>query len=116
MSFCHMARNIMTKQEKDKGLASETDKVKKGCHQKNKKQQFFGHFPNMGGGQQRSQTFYQKKLWTCFKGRGGSKGLIQSSFLEKNLFWRSLKSFSVLKLSTFYMLLQYHIPTQGISE
>ena len=34
-----------------------------------------------GGGQRRSQTFYRKKVWTCFKGGGGSKGLVQSSFL-----------------------------------
>ena len=31
----------------------------------------------------RSQTFYQKKVQTCFKGGGGSKGLVQSSFFVK---------------------------------
>ena len=48
---------------------------------KKKKLPNFGHCPNMGGGQRPSQTFFRKKVWTCFKGGGGSKGLVQSSFL-----------------------------------
>ena len=52
----------------------------KGSHKK-KKLPNFGHCPNMGGGQRCSQTFFRKKVWTCFKGGGGSKGLVQSSFL-----------------------------------
>ena len=55
---------------------------------KQKKLPNFGHCPNMGGGcQQRSQTFYRKKEWTCFKGGGGSKGHVHSGFLYKSLFW-----------------------------
>ena len=41
----------------------------------------FGHRPNMGGGQCRSQTFIEKRYGHVFRGEGGSKGLIQSSFL-----------------------------------
>ena len=57
--------------------------------------------PNFG----HCQTFYRKKVWTCFKGGGGSKGRVQSSFFVKKFVLGSLKSFSVLKLSTFYMLI-----------
>ena len=86
---------------------------------KKKKLPNFGHRPNMGGGQRRSQTFYQKKVWTCFKGGGGSKGLVQSSFLQKkSTYFKSMNSFLVLNWSTCFKTygLQYHIPTQALSE
>ena len=38
----------------------------------------------------RSQTFNRKKVWTCFKVGGGSKGLVQSSFLQKSMYFRSM--------------------------
>ena len=68
-----------------------------GSHQK-KKLPNFGYCPNMGGGGQRhSQTFYRKKVWTYFKGGGGSKGLVQSSFLQKkSMYFRSTNSFFIL--------------------
>ena len=53
----------------------------------------FGHRPNIGGDQQRSQTFYRKNVRTSFKGGGGSKGLVQSSFLQKSMYFRSMNSF-----------------------
>ena len=53
----------------------------------------------MGGGQRCSQTFYQKKVWTCFKGASSKVVFIKKFVLG------SLKSFCVLKLSTFCMLL-----------
>ena len=53
--------------------------ARKGSHKK--KTTKFWTSSKHGGGQRRSQTFYQKKVWTCFKGGGGSKGHVQSSFL-----------------------------------
>ena len=54
-----------------------------------------------GGGQRCSQTFYQKQVWTCDGGGGGVwlKVLVQSSFLQKSMYSRSMKSFFVLNWS-----------------
>ena len=70
-----------------------------------------------GGGQRPSQTFYQKMVWTCFK--RDQRALSEVFFCKKVCFWVPEV---VLCLKIIYILhaseheLQYHIPTQALSE
>ena len=74
----------------------------------------------MGGrGHRRSQTFYRKKVWTCFKGEGGQRASSKVVFCKKVCFGVPEE---LLCVKIIYILhaskheLQYHIPTQALSE
>ena len=47
----------------------------RGAKKKKKNYKILDIVQTWGGSQGGSQTFYQKKVWTYFKGEGGSKGL-----------------------------------------
>ena len=74
----------------------------------------------MGGGQRPSQTFFRKKVWTCFKGGGGGQRASSKVVFCKKVCFGVPEELLCVKI--IYILhaskheLQYHIPTQALSE
>ena len=91
-----------------------------GSHKK-KKLPNFGHCPNIRRGVSgAAKPFIEKRYGHVLRGEGGLRASYKVVFCKKSLFWGSLKSFSVLKLSTFNMLQNMNfnitLPTQALSE